>query len=299
MKNNKTALAILLAAALATGGGIYYANRVYIPAKNAEAAAELRAQREELQAQQDAQAPEYDYRIEEIAAGEITLDGGSADVAGRKSNVTVTTDENGEKWIHRDWGAVDVSKLDKYDEEPDRGSTANMGSGGGELELDEDGVYRGDHPMEPTGGSGNNGGDPSKSDGSGGSGNNGNGDSPNTGNGNSGDSGNGDSGSGGSSGDGGSGDNGSPGGNGGNGNSGNGGSGSSGNGGSGSSGGNNSGGSSGGSSSPEWGERRTNPDTGKEEVYVPGFGWMEDRTDTNVMESVHLETAGEYTGSFG
>ncbi len=297
MKNNKTALAILLAAALATGGGIYYANRVYIPAKNAEAAAELRAQREELQAQQDAQAPEYDYQIEEIAAGEISLDGGSADVTGRKSNVTVTTDENGEKWIHRDWGAVDVSKLDKYDEEPDRGSTANMGSGGGELELDEDGVYRGDHPMEPTGGSGNNGGDPSKSDGSGGSGNNGDNGSDDTGNGGnggpgSGDSGNGNSGSGGSSGDGGGGNTG----NGGSGSSGNGGSGNNGNGGSGSNGGNS--GSSGGSSSPEWGERRTNPDTGKEEVYVPGFGWQEPTGGKS--ESVHIgELSGEYYGSFG
>ena len=275
MKNNKTALAILLAAALAAGGGIYYANRVYIPAKNAEAAAELRAQREELQAQQDAQTPEYDYRIEEIAAGEISLDG-SADVTGRKSNVTVTTDENGEKWIHRDWGAVDVSKLDKYDEEPDRGSTANMGSGGGELELDEDGVYRGDHPMEPTGG--DNSGDSSKSGGSGGSGNTGNG-----GNGSSGNDGNTGSGN-------------------------NGGSGSSGNGGSGPSGNDGNGGSSGGSSSPTldsngldsslYGSTRINPDTGDKEIYVPGFGWVHDGSGAE-QDSVHNELTGTYHGSFG
>lgn len=130
------------------GGGIWYGAEIALPNAKAEKAEQIRlAQEAEVAARLateggSEQAADYDYSIpvtseaikEAVAAGNKA----SADNA-----VNVTTDDNGDVWITRDWSNPEgLNETDPPDPNDDKGGAkANMASGGGDIPFDSNGVY--------------------------------------------------------------------------------------------------------------------------------------------------------------
>lgn len=155
-KFNWRPVAVVAALAVILAAGVWYVNGVYIPNKKEALANEVLGENNAQigQPAQDAQQSEestYDYTIDPDEL--VTVDIG--EVLGNESSVTVSTDENGDVWIDRDW-VVDTTDYDKSDREPGEEIAAgNMASGGNtESITDEDGVYHGEQPSGSSTGNG-------------------------------------------------------------------------------------------------------------------------------------------------
>jgi hypothetical protein len=147
MKSNRKALTITAVLALLVCGSAIYANKVYLPTKQDQQVQELLVEPDETPAENDlALKSTSDAQPEESKTTE-------------DSNVTVTTDENGEVWISRNW-LVDTSGYDLSDgpteatdangnaEDENTGAGANISAGQAADIVGEDGVYHGENVAE-------------------------------------------------------------------------------------------------------------------------------------------------------
>lgn len=152
MKNNKTQslLPILLffLALFIVGGGIWYGAEIALPNAKAEKAEQIRLAQEAEAAARLAseggseQASDYDYSIP-ITAEAISEAAAAGNKASADDAVNVTTDDNGDVWITRDWSNSEgLNETDPPDPNADKGGAkANMASGGTDIPFDSNGVY--------------------------------------------------------------------------------------------------------------------------------------------------------------
>lgn len=126
MKNHWKPVAVIAALAVLIGGATYYVHDIYLPTRQAEKAEEL--QQVTQDAEPIAAASTYDYTIR---AGGATVRAGSVD-----ENAATADEGDGDLFEAAldDGGVVAV---------------ANIGSGGGEMPLGEDGAYHGEQPATP------------------------------------------------------------------------------------------------------------------------------------------------------
>lgn len=134
MKKNWKAIVAVLALALMVGGIAFYVHGVYLPARQAQKADELRGDAREAAI---IEQTSYDYTIKVEP---------NTKADNKDSGVTVTTDKDGDVWISRDWtgDTSGYEHTDSPDEISESGAVANIGSGAGDNIVDEDGVYHGE-----------------------------------------------------------------------------------------------------------------------------------------------------------
>ncbi len=157
-----TIFALVMAA---VGYGLWYGSQVYIPKLNAEKVAAIRAEQAaeaeatRLAEEKDADtvdAAPYDYSIpisEDALRKQRAAEAYDPDDA-----ISVTTDENGDVWITRDWSnAEGLNVAEPPDAEADQSpAKANIAGEAGEIPTDENGVYSENIPepaSKPTTGS--------------------------------------------------------------------------------------------------------------------------------------------------
>lgn len=120
MKKNWKAITVVLALALVVGGGIYWVHNIYLPARQAEKAEELRGATQDIEAVTPApsiEATAYDYTIKVKKPTETTAPGAAN-----------TPTHSG----------------DELDENSAAAAVANIGAGSGGNIVGEDGIYHGE-----------------------------------------------------------------------------------------------------------------------------------------------------------
>lgn len=152
MKNNKTQslvpILLFFLALFIVGGGIWYGAEIALPNAKAEKAEQIRLAQEAEAAARLAseggseQASDYDYSIP-ITAEAISEAAAAGNKASADDAVNVTTDDNGDVWITRDWSNSEgLNETDPPDPNADNGGAkANMASGGTDIPFDSNGVY--------------------------------------------------------------------------------------------------------------------------------------------------------------
>lgn len=151
--NNQTKKSILpvvitLVVFTLLGGGIWYGAEIALPNAKAEKAEQIRLAQEAEAAARLAseggseQASDYDYSIP-ITTEAISEAAAAGNKASADDAVNVTTDNNGDVWITRDWSNSEgLNEIDPPDPNADNGGAkANMASGGTDIPFDSNGVY--------------------------------------------------------------------------------------------------------------------------------------------------------------